>query len=91
MAKCAGDLVTAKEGKIVFVASMWNRAIGVCDPTIDIHLYTLFRSSYNTLGGLYALVLAKPHAFTLRSLATVIYAVHILDNHIYKCTYEPAC
>ena len=39
----------------------------MCDPTIDIYLYTLFRSSYNTLAGLYALVLATPHAFTLCS------------------------
>ena len=52
----------------------------VCDPTIDINLYTLFRSSYNTLAGLYALVLATPHAFTLRSLAIVSHAVHFLDN-----------
>ena len=37
----------------------------VCDPTINIYLYTLFRSSYNTLAGLYALVLATPHAFIL--------------------------
>ena len=62
---------------------MWNHVICVCDPTIDIYLYTLFRSSYNTLGGLYALVLATPHAFTLRSLAIVIYAVHFLDNHMH--------
>ena len=52
----------------------------MCDPTIDIYLYT-FRSSYNTLAGLYALVLATPHAFTLRSLAIVSYAVHFLDNN----------
>ena len=52
----------------------------VCDPTIDIYLYTLFRSSYNTLAGLYALVLATPHAFTLHSLAIVSHAVHFLDN-----------
>ena len=53
----------------------------MCDPTIDIYLYTLFRSSYNTLAGLYALVLATPHAFTLRSLAIVSHAVHFLDNN----------
>ena len=54
----------------------------MCDPTIDIYLYALFRSSYkpNTLAGLYALVLATPHAFTLRSLAIVSHAVHFLDN-----------
>ena len=44
----------------------------LCDPTIHIYLYTLFRSSYNTLDLLvYALVLATPHAFTLRGLAIV--------------------
>ena len=37
----------------------------MCDPTINIYLYTLFRSSYNTLAGLYALVLATPHAIRL--------------------------
>ena len=52
----------------------------MCDPTIDIYLYTLFHSSYNTLAGLYALVLTTPHAFTLRSLAIVSHAVHFLDN-----------
>ena len=52
----------------------------MCDPTIDIYLYILFRSSYNTLTGLYALVLATPHAFILRSLAIVSYGVHFLDN-----------
>ena len=35
------------------------------------------------LAGLYALVLATPHAFTLRSLAIVSHAVRFLDsNHI---------
>ena len=65
----------------------------MCDSTIDIYiyLYTLFRSSYNTLAGLYALVLATPHAFTLRSLAIVSHAVHFWTTTIYKCTYEPAC
>ena len=53
----------------------------MCDPTIDIYLYTLFHSSYNTLAGLYVLVLATPHAFTLCSLAIVSHAVHFLDNH----------
>ena len=53
----------------------------MCDPTINIYLYTLFYSSYNTLAGLYALVLATPHAFTLRSLAIVSHAVHFLDNN----------
>ena len=54
----------------------------MCDPTIDIYLYTLFHSSYNTctLAGLYALVLATPYAFILRSLAIVSHAVHFLDN-----------
>ena len=47
----------------------------------SIYLYTLFRSSYNTLAGLHALVLATPHAFTLRSLAIVSHAVHFLDNN----------
>ena len=42
---------------------------------------SLFRSSYNTLAGLYALVLATPHAFTLRSLAIVSHPVHFLDNN----------
>ena len=51
----------------------------MCDPTIDIYLYTLFRSSYNTLL-VYALVLATPHAFTLHSLEIVSHAVHFLDN-----------
>ena len=73
----AGDLVTAKKGKIVFLPTRSS----VCDPTIDIYLYTLFHSSYNTLAGLYALVLATPHAFTLRSLAIVSHAVHFLDNN----------
>ena len=56
----------------------------MCDPTIDIYLYTLFRSSYktyNTLTSLYALVLATPHAFILRSLAIVSHGVHFLDNN----------
>ena len=72
---------------------MWNHVIYVCDPTINIYLYTLFYSSYNTLADLYALVLATPHAFIPRSLAIVSHAVHFLDNnHIYyKCTNEPAC
>ena len=52
----------------------------MCDPTIDIYLYTLFRSN-NTLAGLYALVLATPHAFILRSLAIVSHAVHFLENN----------
>ena len=52
----------------------------MCDPTIDIYLYTLFSSSYNTLAG-YALVLATPHAFTLRSLAIVSHAVHFFNNN----------
>ena len=30
---------------------------------------------------IYALVLATPHAFTLRSLAIVSYAVHFFDNN----------
>ena len=53
----------------------------MCDPTINIYLYTLFRSSYNTLADLCALVLATPHAFILRSLAIVSHAVHFLDNN----------
>ena len=53
----------------------------MCDPTINIYLYTLFHSSYNTLADLYALVLATPHAFILRSLAIVNHAVHFLDNN----------
>ena len=53
----------------------------MCDPTIDIYLYKLFHNSYNTLAGLYALVLATPYAFTLRSLAMVSHAVHFLDNN----------
>ena len=53
----------------------------MCDPTIDIYLCTLFHNTYNTLAGLYALVLATPHAFTLRSLAIVSHAVHFLDNN----------
>ena len=61
----------------------------MCDPTIDIYLYTLFRSSYNTLAGLYALVLATPHAFTLRSLEIVMLCT-FWTTSIYKCTYEPA-
>ena len=77
----AGDLVTAKKRKIVFLASMWNHVSSVCDRTIDIYLYTLFRSSYNTLAGLYASMLATSHAFTLRSLAIVSHAVHFLDNN----------
>ena len=52
----------------------------MCDPTIDIYLYT-FHSSYKTLAGLYALVLATPYAFTLRSLAIVSHAVHFFDNN----------
>ena len=55
----------------------------MCDPTIDIYLYTLFRSSYNTLTSLYALVLATPHAFILHGLAKVSHGVHFLDNHYY--------
>ena len=48
----------------------------------SIFIYThYFHSSYNTLAGLYALVLATPHAFTLRSLAIVSHAVHFLDNN----------
>ena len=53
----------------------------MCDPTIDIYLYTLFRSSYNTLAGLYALALATSHAFALCSLAIVSHAEHFLDNN----------
>ena len=52
----------------------------MCDPTIDIYLYTLFRSN-NTLASLYALVLATLHAFILRSLAIVSHAVHFLENN----------
>ena len=51
----------------------------MCDPTIDIYLYTLFRSSYNTLAGLYALVLATPHA--VNTTYVVSHAVHFLDNN----------
>ena len=50
----------------------------MCDLTIDIYL---FRSSYNTLAGLcIIIVLATPHAFTLRSLVIVSHTVHFLDN-----------
>ena len=55
----------------------------MCDPTIGIYLYILFHSSYNTLAGLYALVLATPHAFTLRSLAIVSHAVHLFGQQPY--------
>ena len=44
----------------------------------SIFIYTLFRSSYNTLAGLYALVLATPHA--VNSTYVVSHAVHFSDN-----------
>ena len=50
---------------------------------IPVVLYFSF-CSYNTLAGLYALVLATPHTFTLRSLAIVSHAVHFLDNNHVK-------
>ena len=53
----------------------------VIPQSIFIYTHALFRSSYNTLAGLYALVLATPHAFTLRSLAIVSHPVHFLDNN----------
>ena len=81
LAKCAGDLLTEKRERLFLARSMWNHVIFCVRPhNRYLFIYIISWQLYNTLAGLYALVLATPHAFTLRSLAIVRHAVHFLDN-----------
>ena len=70
----------SEKGKILFLAkSMWNHVIFcLILQSIFICSCILFRSSYNTLGGLY--ISSTPHAFTLRSLAIVSHTLHFSNN-----------